>query len=231
MCTVRAFVIRSASGRWSARMRILDYLTRGDMVDDAAWQRRHRFLLVVLLSLSPALAVFGLGVGNTALVTALVALVPLITAAGGWFAPGRLSGELFVTAGLSGSSAGLVILSGGYIEAHFAFFVIIGFLTLYQSWVPFVFNIVFTTLSHGIGTVLVPTLMFNHHAGQHSPWAWSLIHGFAVLLACIGVAIFCKLTEDEQRRRNALTKELHDAQVRQEQLTSDQLLNRARRNQ
>jgi two-component sensor histidine kinase len=212
-------------------MRILDYLPRGDMVDDAAWQRRHRFLLVVLLSLSPALAVFGLGVGNTALVTALVALVPLITAAGGWFAPGRLSGELFVTAGLSGSSAGLVILSGGYIEAHFAFFVIIGFLTLYQSWVPFVFNIVFTTLSHGLGSVLVPTLMFNHHAGQHSPWAWSLIHGFAVLLACVGVAIFCKLTEDEQRRRNALTKELHDAQVRQQQFTSDLLLNLARRNQ
>src|SRR3954454_6369962 len=103
MCTVRAFVIRSASGRWSARMRILDYLPRGDMVDDAAWQRRHRFLLVVLLVIAPALVVFGLAVGDSPVLTGLVALVPLVAAAGGWFAPGRLSGELSVTAGLSAS--------------------------------------------------------------------------------------------------------------------------------
>ncbi|MDD7964867.1 sensor histidine kinase [Actinomycetospora lemnae] len=211
--------------------RVMDYLPRGDMVDDAAWQRRHRFLLIVLLVVAPSLAVFGLAVGASGLVTALIALIPLAAAAGGWFVPGRHAGSLVVTAGLTASCAGLVILSGGYIEAHFSFFVIIGFLTLYQYWVPFVFNIVFTTLSHGLGTLLVPTLMFNHHAAQHSPWVWSLIHGFAVLLACIGVAIFCKITEDEQRRRGALTKELHDARVRQQEFTSELLLNLARRNQ
>ena len=46
-------------------------------------------------------------------------VVPLLTAAGGWFIPGRLAGELFVSAGLSMASAGLVILSGGYIEAPY----------------------------------------------------------------------------------------------------------------
>ncbi|GAA4913596.1 signal transduction histidine kinase [Actinomycetospora succinea] len=211
--------------------RVMDYLPRGDMVDDAAWQRRHHFLLAVLVSLAPLLLVFGLVVGNSLLFAGLVALVPLLTAAGGRFVPGRLAGEIFVSAGLSASCAGLVILSGGYIEAHFSFFVIIGFLMLYQSWVPFAVNIVFTTLSHGLGTLLVPTLFFNHHAAQHNPWAWALIHGFAVLLACAGVAIFVKITEDEQRRRIELTKELHDQKVRQQEFTSELLLNLARRNQ
>ncbi|WP_433787868.1 ATP-binding protein [Actinomycetospora sp. CA-101289] len=211
--------------------RVLDYLPRGDMVDDAAWQRRHRFLLVLLVLQSPALAIFGLALENPAWLITLIALIPVVTAAGGWFSPGRLSGSLCVTAGLTATSAGLVVLSGGSIEAHFSFFVIIGFLTLYQHWVPFVFNIVFTVISHGLGSALVPTLMFNHHGGQHNPWGWSLIHGGAVLLACLGVAIFCKITEDEQRRRQELTKELSDARVRQQEFTSELLLNLARRNQ
>jgi len=212
-------------------VRVLDYLPRGDMVDDAAWQRRHRFLLVLLLVQAPALAIFGLALGNPAWLVTVIALIPLVTAAGGWVSPGRMTGSLFVTAGLTAVSAGLVILSGGSIEAHFSFFVIIGFLTLYQHWVPFVFNIVFTVISHGLGSALVPTLMFNHHGGQHDPWGWSLIHGGAVLLACLGVAIFCKITEDEQRRRAELAKELSDARVRQQEFTSELLLNLARRNQ
>ena len=212
-------------------VRVLDYLPRGDMVDDAAWLRRHHFLLSVLIAQTPILLIFGLVVGNPPALTTVIALVPLVTAAAGWFSKSRMAGSLWVTAGLSSCCVGLVILSGGSIEAHFSFFVIIGFLTLYQHWAPFVFNIAFTTLSHGIGSLLVPSLMFNHHAAQHSPWVWSMIHGGAVLLACLGVAIFCKLTEDEQRRRADLATELHDAQVRQQKFTSELLLNLARRNQ
>jgi signal transduction histidine kinase len=213
-------------------VRVLDYLPHGDLVDDEQWGARHRFLLWVTASLCPALAIFGFAVGDGPVLTLGVALIPAITAFGGWLARGhRTTGSLFVTAGLSASSAGLVILSGGYIEAHFSFFVIIGFLALYQNWVPFVFNIAFTTLSHGLGSALVPTLMFNHHMGQMDPWLWSVIHGIAVLLACIGVSIFCRITEDEQRKRAELAKELANAEIKQQEFTSELLLNLARRNQ
>jgi hypothetical protein len=40
--------------------------------------------------------------------------------------------------------------------------------------------------------------MFNHPAAQANPWLWSLVHGVAVLLACIGVMLFW-------RRRSAPT--------------------------
>ena len=39
--------------------------------------------------------------------------------------------------GLITASAMLVHLWGGVIEAHFHFFVMIGVLTLYQDWMPF----------------------------------------------------------------------------------------------
>ena len=129
--------------------RVLDYLPHGDLVDDEQWARRHRFLVIVLASLCPALAVFGAATGNGWALTVGIALIPAVTAACGWITRGhRTAGSLFVTAGLSACCAGLVVLSGGYIEAHFSFFVIIGFLALYQNWVPFVFNILFTVLSH-----------------------------------------------------------------------------------
>ncbi|HEY2223864.1 ATP-binding protein [Actinomycetospora sp.] len=212
--------------------RVLDYLPHGDLISDEQWGRRHRFLLWVLASLCPALAIFGFAVGNGPALTIGVALIPVVTALGGWLTRHhRTAGSLFVTAGLSASSAGLVILSGGYIEAHFAFFVIIGFLALYQNWVPFVFDIAFTTLSHGLGSLLVPTLMFNHHMGQMDPWLWSVIHGIAVLLACVGVSIFCRITEDEQRMRAALAGDLANAEIKQQEFTSELLLNLARRNQ
>lgn len=67
--------------------------------------------------------------------------------------------------------------------------------------------------------------------GQMEPWLWSLVHGVAVLLAWIGVSIFCRITEDEQRERAALAKELADAEIEQQEFTSELLLNLARRNQ
>ena len=42
-----------------------------------------------------------------------------------------------VTGGLVYCSAALVGLTHGAIEAHFHFFIIIGFIALYQDWAPF----------------------------------------------------------------------------------------------
>ena len=60
----------------------------------------------------------------------------------------RLAG-FFTTAGLVYCSVVLVHLSGGMIEAHFHFFVLIGIIALYQDWIPFLWNILFTVGSHG----------------------------------------------------------------------------------
>ena len=96
---------------------------------------------------------------------------------------------------------------------------------------PFLLNIVFTVFSHGIGSSLVPDLMFNHASAQEHPWRWSLIHGGAVLAASVGVVLFWKNTEEEQNRSLALTKQLTDAEISRRRFTSELLVNLARRNQ
>ncbi|HYT10386.1 MAG TPA: ATP-binding protein, partial [Mycobacteriales bacterium] len=206
-------------------------LPRGNTLSDDAWRRRHRLLQVILLAHLPGLFLFGLWRGVPAQDVAEVLAVPAACLALGRLMRSRRAASIFVTFGLVYCSAALVGLSHGSIEAHFHFFVMIGFIALYQDWVPFLMNIVFTVLSHGIGSSLVPGLMFNHFAAQSHPWTWSVIHGVAVLAACVGVVLFWKNTEEEQNRSLRLTRQLSEAELGRRRFTSELLVNLARRNQ
>lgn len=211
--------------------RLLDYLPRGNLLDDTAWSKRHHIVLWVLGLHLPALFIFALLLRHGLLAT-VAGLVPLIGCMllGIWKSQRRIA-SFFTSAGLVYCSAALVVFSRGSIEAHFHFFIIIGIIALYQDWVPFLWNIVFTVLSHGIGTAWQAGLIFNHPAAQLNPWVWSLIHGVAVLFACVGVVIFWRTTEDEQHTSMRLATQLADTELSQRQFTSELLVNLARRNQ
>jgi signal transduction histidine kinase len=211
--------------------RLLAYLPRGNTLDDRSWHKRHLFLQWVLLLHLPTLFLFGVLRGRTAWDTMVVLSVPAACLVLGRLIKHRRTAAVLITAGLTYCSAVLVAFSGGSIEAHFHFFVMIGFIALYQDWVPFLWNVGFTVLSHGIGSVWRTNLIFNHPAGQTSPWVWSAIHGLAVLAACCGVVIFWETTEREQRKTLDLTRQLADAEIGRRRFTSDMLVNLARRNQ
>jgi signal transduction histidine kinase len=210
---------------------LLAYLPRGNTLDEQVWHRRHVFLQWVLLLHVVGLYVFGVwrGFGSAYVATALVA--PFACLVVGRLVPHRRLASLLITAGLVYCSAALVGFSGGSIEAHFHFFIMIGFIALYQDWVPFLWNIAFTVASHGIGSVWQSNLIFNHPSGQTSPWTWSTIHGVAVLAACVGVVVFWQNTESEQQKSLKLTKQLADAELTRRKFTADLLVNLARRNQ
>ena len=163
--------------------------------------------------------------------TAETLALPLACLIIGHLLRSRRLAAAFVTLGLIYCSAALVGFSNGAIEAHFHFFIMIGFIALYQDWVPFLLDILFTVLSHGIGSSFVPDLMFNHPSAQQHPWEWSLIHGVAVLAACVGVVVFWKNTEEEQQRSLTLTQQLAAAEIGRRRFTSELLVNLARRNQ
>jgi signal transduction histidine kinase len=211
--------------------RLLAYLPRGNTLDEKAWQKRHAFLQLVLLLHLPALFLFGVIRGRTAWDTLVVLSVPAACLVLGRLIRHRRTASVLITAGLTYCSAVLVSFSGGSIEAHFHFFIMIGFIALYQDWVPFLWNVGFTVLSHGIGSAVKTNLIFNHPAGQTSPWVWSAIHGVAVLAACFGVVIFWETTEREQRKTLTLTRQLAEAEITRRRFTSDLLVNLARRNQ
>ncbi|GAA1876585.1 hypothetical protein GCM10009836_67460 [Pseudonocardia ailaonensis] len=212
--------------------RLLDLLPRGNTLDDAAYRRRHRLLVWVLVAHLPVLFGIGLWFGAGAGRTALVLLVPLALAAAGHLTVARRRvAASFVTAGLVSCSVILVGLTHGTTESHFHFFIIIGFIALYQDWVPFLWNVVLTVLSHGIGTLVASNLIFDHPDAQENPWLWSAVHGIAVLFACAALVIFWRITEDEQVARAELGRELLQSEVRHRKFTSDMLVNLARRNQ
>jgi signal transduction histidine kinase len=208
------------------------YLPRGNTLSPETFRQRHDLLCWVLALHLPALFVFGIGqVGASH--SAMEIVVPGACLIFARVARNRRLAAFFVTAGLVFCSSVLVHLSGGTIEAHFHFFILIGLIALYQDWVPFLWNVVFTVLSHGLGSSIAANLMYNHDAAQNRPWSWAVIHGVAVLAACVGVIIFWKNTELEQQRNSKLTTTLVNAQAEaaQRQTVSELFVNLARRNQ
>jgi len=230
----RAPVVEPAGStlqRWATALR--DYVPTGNTLDDETFRYRHRLLCWVLGIHLPALFVFGLVRGHSPGYLALGLLVPAGCLLVAEMVRNRRLAAFHVTAGLVFCSSVLVELSDGMIEAHFHFFVLIGLIALYQDWVPFLWDVVFTVLSHGLGSALAAASMFNHHAGQDHPWTWAAVHGVAVFAACIGVIVFWKNTELEQRRNTVLAGHLAAARVdaAQQQSVSELFVNLARRNQ
>jgi signal transduction histidine kinase len=206
------------------------YLPLGNMLDAEAWSRRHRIVLLVLAVHLPVLFVFGLVLDSPVGVCAEVVAVPAACLVLAWWVKHRRLASTLATAGLTCCSIAFVGFSHGTIEAHFHFFIIIGFIALYQDWIPFLWNTLFTGLSHGIGSWLFPHLIFNHHAAQANPWLWSGIHGFCVACACVGLLLFWRISEDDQHRVY-LAKRRADSEAGRRRFTSDLLVNLARRNQ
>ena len=208
---------------------LFGYLPRGNALSDPEFKVRHQFLQWVLLLHLPALLIFGLVRGFSANESVEAIAVPAALLVLSRMLQSRRMAALALTAGLSTCSIALVVLSGGAIEAHFHFFVTIGLIALYQDWVPFVWNIGFTVLSHGIGSLFLPDDLFVHLAGQNRPWTWAVIHGVAVLAASVGVMMLLAFTENDHRRTVEMRAELVEGN--RKRFTADLLVNLARRNQ
>jgi signal transduction histidine kinase len=161
---------------------------------------RHRALLTALWIHVPALFVFGLAnhktvrhmlfeAGIVAAIAATVTFLPIVKA-------NRDASTALVSIGLLTCSAILIHLSGGFIELHFHFFVVVVALTLYEDWVPFLVAAAYVALHHGIMGTIDPKSVYNHPAAQTHPWRWALIH--AGFIAAAGAAAVCawRLNED-----------------------------------
>ncbi|WP_432572967.1 putative bifunctional diguanylate cyclase/phosphodiesterase [Kineococcus sp. SYSU DK005] len=165
-------------------------LPEGRRLPGPVWQRRHHVLIAIALVQAAALVPVGLALGNgTAHVLGLVALVlaPLPAALPRRF--GRAATSAAATASLFAASAVLVDLTGGLIEAHFHFFVVVGVVALYQDWVPFGVGLGIVVLHHGVLGTLFPHSVYAHHHAVEDPWRWTLVHaGFVLAASCAHLA-------------------------------------------
>ena len=163
------------------------------------WRSRHRGILVVLWLHTVGLLGFGLlsGAGRWH-VLADVSAVAIAALAASWGRGRRRLRAVLASLGLITASAVLVHLSGGYIEMHFHFFVMVVIIALYQDWTPFLVAIGYVVLHHGVLGVLDPHAVYNHPAAIAHPWQWAALHGGFVLAASIASIVNWHLAERTQ---------------------------------
>lgn len=192
---------------WRSRLRF--FLPVGGVLPDDVWRGRHRFLLGLTWIHAVVIALIGPVVGYTwelsfgALLhdgTVLHTVGEALIVAGfavlaSWSKLGRTVRATSVAFGLMSSSAILVHLSGGYIELHFHFFVMLTFLALYQDWTPYLLAILYVAVHHGVIGVLWPGEVYNHPAAIGAPWTWAGIHAFFVLWASVGSVVAWRFNE------------------------------------
>jgi diguanylate cyclase (GGDEF)-like protein len=197
----------NADQRWLARRAdaVRQWMPKGQLLPEHIWRRRHATIVLLLWAHVPALFAFGLFMGNSLqhmLLEAGLVAAPAGVASVEWAGTKlRVAAASF---GLASCSAMLVHLSGGFIEAHFHFFVMIGVLTLYQDWSPFLLAIVYVVLHHGVVGVGSPESVYNHPDAIANPWRWALIHGGFVLAASAAHVVAWR-TNENQLLRDPLT--------------------------
>jgi predicted signal transduction protein with EAL and GGDEF domain len=168
----------------------------GQLLTPEVWARRHRGIVWLLWLHVAGVAVFALLRGTSpAHAVAEVAPMAVFPLAAALPALGRRARSATAVLGLITASAVIVHLSGGVVEAHFHFFVMIGVITLYQDWLPFGLAIGYVVVHHTLLGLLVPTAVFNHGAALRSPGTWALVHGAFVVAASIAYVVNWRLSE------------------------------------
>ena len=199
---------------WEQKLRdVIRYTPDGKTIPDETWEKRHRNILLSLLAHIPFLLLLGSYEGTESFTGAqipeiplstvllrvgIVSVIALLAAYPGFSRRIRTS---LATVALAMSSAVLVYFSGGYIEAHFHFFVVMGIVAVYEDWVPFLVGIVFVAIQHGYFGFVMPEMVYNHDAAITHPFVWAFIHAAFVLM--LAAALMTNWYSIERSREQA----------------------------
>jgi diguanylate cyclase (GGDEF)-like protein len=187
----------------------MSQLPRGGELPYEDFKRRHRAITSLLAICAVALAIWSL-VEYPFLHSALD-LSPLVAclATSHCARLGRRGQGLAAAVGLMTAAALGVHLSGGWIEAHFTFFIFVGVLALYEDWLVFGGSVVYTLLHHGVMGSLTPHMVYRDPAQYDHPWRWAGIHAAFLLGAAVVGVIGWRVNEDIRRRMRRTQDALH----------------------
>jgi PAS domain S-box-containing protein len=174
-------------------------LPRGRTLPDVTWARRHRGIVWLVwlhaVGLVGIALLRGFPLPHALLEGGIVAVFALAARFGD-----RRARSASAAFGLLTASAVLVHVTGGPIEAHFHFFVVVTILSLYEDWLPFSVAVLFVLLQHGLWAV----------AGDHSalghldhPWRWAAIHAGYIAALSVADGVVWRAAEGERARTRA----------------------------
>lgn len=205
-------------GAWART--VASHVPDAAMLSEREWRGRHRAVsiglyasLVVALSVGIAMQEFGHALLDLAVPVACALAVP--------FLRNRTATMLVTSLGILACAGLLIHASGGLIESHFSFFVLLPLIALYHDWKPFAFSIVYVALGHATIGLLEPEGMYNHAAAIANPVKWGLIHAAYVLTLATIMIVHWNFAE---RPRHALRATLDELQATQVKLVEAQKL-------
>lgn len=189
-----------------------DRLPQGGELPCDEWVRRHRALTSLLWVSAAVLAVFsyaeGYAITHVLLHVAVVVPLALASASGTFSRPLR---TIACALGLLTTSALGVHAAEGVIEAHFAFFVVVVLLMVYEDWTVFALAVGFVLVHHGLFGMFDASEVFNQPAQYANPWKWAAVHAIFVAAAGVAGIITWRLNEDVRRRMRRTQAQLEVA--------------------
>ena len=193
---------------------VIRYIPDGSSMPREMWERRHRNILLIIVAQVPFLAALGLYEGTESVLTgatipptplpmlgAFVAVILGTAALANWSRLGRRQRTVLAAFSAMTVSMALVKVSGGFIEAHFHFFVFIAVLAVYEDWLPFAVGMVYVAVGHGLFSVIDSSLVYNHPAAIANPVVWGGVH--AVFITGLALALIVNWYSIEKSREEA----------------------------
>ena len=189
--------------------RVIAFLPSGGNLSHADFKRRHRMIVYLVWVQAAGTLLFGLAMHVYPPVVVLECV--LVAALGGVAAIDLLAPRFrsaIATLALITTSAVIVQFSGGLIEAHFHFFVMLAVISLYQDWIPFLLAILYVAIDHGVIGTLFPHATYNNPAAIANPWQWAFIHAAFVLAEAVALLAGWRIIEAAELQRFELDRSL-----------------------
>ena len=210
---------RSAAERYIANM------PDGTEIPDETFSRRHRGILLFTAALLPVIFVISRLQGVQSVTGAELPAIPLLHSLVG---TGLVLGFLVVAAlpqmprrvRSSVASVGFMIcgsvlayFTGGFIEAHFLYFIGVGVVALYEDWVPFGITIGYVAAQHSVFGLIEWFMVYNHPAAMANPIVWGSIHALGVLMLATTITfLWQSLAIQRQQARQKVQEKLEEVE-------------------
>jgi len=213
----------------SALENYIDRTPDGTEIPDETFTRRHRGVLAFTAAFLPVIFALSRMQGVESVTGAELPAIPLLhSLVGTGLAvgilgiaalpqmPRRVRSSLAATGFMVNGSI-LAYFTGGFIEAHFLYFIGVGVVALYEDWIPFGITIGYVAVQHSVFGLIEWFTVYNHQAAMANPVVWGGIHALGVLMLATTVTfLWQSLAIQREQARQKVQEKLEEAEEARE---------------